>query len=195
MHRNKSVSAHNFAMIPSASVPRSAFRIQTAHKTTFNAGDLIPIYVDEILPGDSFNLKATIFARLATPITPVMDNLWCETFYFFVPNRLVWQNWKRFMGEQNNPGDSTSYIIPTSTSPTGGYAALSLQDYFGLPTAGQITGTNTVAHSVLPLRAYNLIWNEWFRDENLQNPATFTNGDGPDGPHLKLHNPQARQKA
>lgn len=168
-------------MIPSASVPRSAFRIQTAHKTTFNAGDLIPIYVDEILPGDSFNLKATIFARLATPITPVMDNLWCETFYFFVPNRLVWTNWKKFMGEQNNPGDSTSYIIPTSTSPAGGYTPLSLQDYFGLPTAGQITGANTVTHSVLPLRAYNLIWNEWFRDENLQITAPFSTGDGPDG--------------
>lgn len=181
MHRNKSVSAHNFAMIPSASVPRSAFRIQTAHKTTFNAGDLVPIYVDEILPGDSFNLKATIFARLATPITPVMDNLWCETFYFFVPNRLVWQNWKRFMGEQNNPGDSTSFVIPTSTSPTNGYTPLSLQDYFGLPTTGQITGGNTVTHSVLPLRAYNLIWNEWFRDENLQNAAPYTTTDGPDG--------------
>ena len=180
MHRNKSVSAHNFAMIPSASVPRSAFRIQTAHKTTFNAGDLVPIYVDEILPGDSFNLKATIFARLATPITPVMDNLWAETFYFFVPNRLVWQNWKKFMGEQNNPGDSTSYIIPTRKSPAGGYPPLSVYDYMGLPTTGQLTGSNTVTHNALFLRAYHLIWNEWFRDENLQNSAPFTNGDGPD---------------
>ena len=180
MHRNKSVSAHNFAMIPSASLPRSAFRIQTAHKTTFNAGDLVPIYVDEILPGDSFNLKATVFARLATPITPVMDNLWCETFYFFVPNRLVWNNWQKFMGEQANPGDSTSYVIPTRTSPAGGYTPLSVYDYMGLPTTGQIAGGNTVTHSALFLRAYHLIWNEWFRDENLQNSAPVAKNDGPD---------------
>ena len=180
MHRNQSVSAHNFAMIPSASVPRSAFRIQTAHKTTFNAGDLVPIYVDEILPGDSFNLKATIFARLATPIAPVMDNLWAETFYFFVPNRLVWDNWKRFMGEQPNPGDSTSFVIPTRTSPANGYAPLSLYDYMGLPTTGQISGGNTVTHNALFLRAYHLIWNEWFRDENLQNSAPVPKDDGPD---------------
>lgn len=167
-------------MIPSASVPRSSFRIQTAHKTTFNAGDLVPIYVDEILPGDAFNLKATIFARLATPITPVMDNLWAETFYFFVPNRLVWDNWKRFMGEQNNPGDSTSYIIPTKTSPVGGYAPLSLYDYMGLPTTGQVAGASTVTHNTLFLRAYHLIWNEWFRDENLQNSAPVAKDDGPD---------------
>ncbi|AZL82828.1 major capsid protein [Apis mellifera associated microvirus 13] len=184
MHRNQSVSAHNFAMIPSAAVPRSAFRMQTSHKTTFNAGDLIPFYVDEILPGDTFNLRATIFARLATPITPVMDNLWAETFYFFVPNRLVWQNWKKFMGEQQNPGDSISYVIPKTTSPNGGYAPLTLQDYMGLPTAGQITGIANVTHSVLPLRAYNLIWNEWFRDQNLQQAAQVPTGDGPDASTL-----------
>ena len=171
-------------MIPSASIPRSAFRMQTSHKTTFNAGDLIPFYVDEILPGDTFNLKATIFARLATPITPVMDNLWAETFYFFVPNRLVWDNWKKFMGEQNNPGDSISYVIPKSTSPAGGYAPLSIQDYMGLPTAGQINVPNTVTHSALPLRAYNLIWNEWFRDQNLQQSLVVQKTDGPDAPTL-----------
>lgn len=180
MHRNQSVSAHNFAMIPSASIPRSAFRIQSAHKTTFNGGDLVPFYVDEILPGDTFNVNTTTFARLATPITPVMDNLWCETFYFFVPNRLVWDNWKRFMGEQNNPGDSISYIVPTRTSPVGGYTPLSLYDYMGLPTVGQVAGAATVTHNALFLRAYHLIWNEWFRDENLQNSAPVPKDDGPD---------------
>lgn len=167
-------------MIPSANVPRSAFRIQTSTKTTFNAGDLVPFYVDEILPGDSFNLQATIFARLATPITPVMDNLWAETFYFFVPNRLVWDNWKKFMGEQTNPGDSTSYLIPQKVTPPGGYPVNTVYDYMGLPTVGQLDAAGTVSHNALFLRAYHLIYNEWFRDENLQNSAPVPKDDGPD---------------
>lgn len=178
MHRNKSVSTHQFAMIPRADIPRSKFVIQTAHKTTFDAGFLIPIYVDEVLPGDTFNLKMTAFARMATPIFPVMDNLHLDSFFFFVPNRLVWNNWQRFMGEQINPGDSTSFVIPKQTSPVGGYAVGSLQDYMGLPTVGQASGA--VTHSALWLRAYNLIWNEWFRDENLQNSVVVDRGDGPD---------------
>ena len=180
MHKNKSVNAHNFAMIPRADIPRSAFRQQSAHKTTFNGGDLIPIYVDEVLPGDTMKLRMTAFGRLATPITPVMDNLWLETFWFFVPNRLIWDNWQKFMGEQTNPGDSTSYVIPQRVCPAGGYQPLTIYDYMGLPTAGQITGGNTYSHNTLPLRAYNLIWNEWFRDENLQNSVSVPTGDGPD---------------
>lgn len=180
MHRNKSVSAHNFAMIPRADIPRSTFRIQSAHKTTFNAGDLIPIYVDEVLPGDTFKLKMTAFGRLATPITPVMDNLHLDTFWFFVPNRLVWDNWQRFMGEQSSPGDSTDYLIPQTESPSNGYAVGSIFDYMGLPTVGQVTAANNVNNNVLPLRAYNLIYNEWFRDQNLQIPAVVQTDDGPD---------------
>ncbi|AZL82676.1 major capsid protein [Apis mellifera associated microvirus 1] len=180
MHRNKSVSTHQFAMIPRADIPRSKFRIQTAHKTTFDAGFLVPVYVDEVLPGDTFNLKMTAFARMATPIFPVMDNLHLDSFFFFVPNRLVWDNWQRFMGEQRNPGDSISFVIPKQTSPASGYAVGSLQDYMGLPTVGQVQAGATVTHSALWLRAYNLIWNEWFRDENLQNSATVDLGDGPD---------------
>lgn len=186
MHRNKSVSVHNFAMIPSANVPRSSFRIQTSHKTTFDAGNLIPIYVDEILPGDAFNLRMTAFCRLATPINPVMDNLWLETFWFFVPNRLVWDNWKKFMGEQTNPGDSTSFLIPQKVSPPSGYPALSIYDYMGLPTVGQVTAGSTVSHSALFLRAYNLIWNEWFRDENLQNALPVNKNDGPDTTYFTI---------
>lgn len=180
MHRNASVDPHNFAMVPRADIPRSRFTIQSALKTSFDASYLVPIYVDEILPGDAFNLKMTAFCRLATPITPVMDNLHLETFWFFVPNRLVWDNWQKFQGEQINPGDSISYVIPQQVSPTGGYAALSLQDYLGLPTVGQVTGGQTVSHSALPLRAYNLIYNEWFRDENLQNSLVVDRDDGPD---------------
>lgn len=167
-------------MIPKADIPRSSFDRQHTHKTTFDAGYLIPIYVDEVLPGDTFNLKATLFARLSTPLYPVMDNLHLETFFFFVPNRLVWENWVKMMGEQDNPGDSISFTTPQQVSPAGGYAINSLQDYMGLPTVGQLGGAATYSHSALPLRAYNLIYNEWFRDENLQNSVVVDTDDGPD---------------
>lgn len=180
MFQNKSVSVEQFTMIPKADVPRSSFDRESTLKTTFDAGYLVPIFVDEVLPGDSFKLNLTAFARLATPIVPVMDNLHLETFFFFVPNRLIWNNWQKFMGEQINPGDSISYVVPQQVCPAGGYAINSLQDYFGLPTAGQVTAGLTVSHNALPLRAYNLIFNEWFRDENLQNSLTVDRGDGPD---------------
>ncbi|AXH75067.2 MAG: major capsid protein [Microviridae sp.] len=177
---NKSVNVHSFAMVPKSDIPRSKFTMQKTLKTTFDAGPLVPIFCEEVLPGDTFNLRATMFGRLATPIFPVMDNLHLDSFFFFVPNRLVWSNWVKFMGEQDNPADSISFSIPQQVSPSGGYAPLSLQDYFGLPTVGQVTAGNTVSHSALPLRAYNLIWNEWFRDQNLQNSVTEDRGDGPD---------------
>nr|QJB20511.1 MAG: major capsid protein [Microvirus sp.] len=180
MHRNKSVSSHDFAMVPRADIARSTFRRDFTHKTTFDAGYLIPVFVDEVLPGDSFSVDMTAFARLATPIFPVMDNLHLESFFFFVPNRLVWTNWVKFMGERDSPADSISYVIPQVVSPAGGYAVNSIFDYFGLPTAGQVGGGNTVSTSVLPLRAYNLICDEWFRDENLQNSYAIFPGDGPD---------------
>ena len=180
MHRNRSVDPHRFSMIPHADIPRAAFDRQFTHKTTFDAGYLIPVYVDEVLPGDTFNLKMTAFARLATPIFPIMDNMYLDSFFFFVPNRLIWSNWQKFMGQQDNPGDSTSYVVPQQVSPVGGYAVGSLQDYMGLPTVGQVGTGNTVSHCAFWPRAYNLIWNEWFRDENLQNSAVVDKGDGPD---------------
>lgn len=180
MFRNKSVDVHQFAMVPKAEIPRSSFKIQKTYKTAFDAGYLIPVYLDEVLPGDTFNLKMTAFGRLATPIFPVMDNLHLDSFFFFVPNRLVWTNWVKFMGEQVNPGDSISFTIPQQVCPASGYAVNSLQDYMGLPTVGQVGAGNTVSHNALFLRAYNLIWNEWFRDENLQNSLTVDKGDGPD---------------
>jgi hypothetical protein len=167
-------------MIPRADIPRSKFVAQKTHKTTFDSGNLVPIYVDEVLPGDTVNLKSTLFARMATPLYPIMDNLHMDTFFFFVPNRLVWDNWQKFMGEQNKPGDSTDYLIPTMESPVGGYAPLSIHDYMGLPTVGQVEAASTIEHSALWHRAYNLIWNEWFRDQNLQDPAPFSTDDGPD---------------
>ncbi|WNK12572.1 MAG: major capsid protein [Microvirus sp.] len=180
MHRNQSVNTHKFAMIPRADIPRSKFDAQKTHKTTFDAGYLIPVYVDEVLPGDTFNLKMTAFARLATPLYPIMDNMIMDSFFFFVPNRLIWSNWQKFMGQQENPTDSISYVVPTQTSPTSGYAVGSLQDYMGLPTVGQLTTGNTITHCAFWPRAYNLIWNEWFRDENLQNSVVVDKGDGPD---------------
>jgi len=180
MFRNKSVDVHQFAMVPKADIPRSSFDRQYTHKTTFDAGYLVPVYVDEVLPGDTFNLRMTAFTRLATPLFPVMDNLYLESFFFFVPNRLIWLNWQKFMGQQNNPADSISFVIPQQVSPNGGYAVNSLQDYMGLPTVGQVTGGVNVTHAALHLRAYNLIFNEWFRDENLQSSVVVDTGDGPD---------------
>jgi len=183
MFQQDSVDVHKFAMIPNADIPRSSFRMEKAYKTTFDAGYLIPVLCEEVLPGDTFNLKMTAFCRLTTPLFPFMDNLHLDSFFFFVPNRLVWANWKRFMGEQKSPADSISFTVPQLVSPVGGYAIGSLQDYFGLPTVGQLGGAATVSHNVLPLRCYNLIWNEWFKDQNLQNwqgPASGYDGDGPD---------------
>lgn len=180
MFHNKSASAHSFAMVPRPDVPRSRFQMQKTLKTTFDSGYLVPIMCEEALPGDTFNVNATLFGRLATPIFPVMDNLHIDTQFFFVPNRLVWSNWVKFMGEQNNPTDSISYSIPQQVSPVGGYAVGSLQDYLGLPTVGQVGVGNTVSHSALPVRACNLIWNQWYRDENLQTSVTVDLGDGPD---------------
>ncbi|WNK12523.1 MAG: major capsid protein [Microvirus sp.] len=179
MFRNRSAQVHQFAMVPKAEIPRSQFLMEHTHKTTFDAGLLIPLYCEEVLPGDTFNLKMTIFGRMATPIFPIMDNLYLDSFFFFVPNRLVWTNWVKFMGEQDNPADSISFVIPQVTQ-SSGPAVGSIYDYMGIPTVGQI-GAVAFSHSALPFRAYNLIWNDWFRDENLQNSATLALGDGPDG--------------
>lgn len=174
------ISSHDFAMIPRADIPRSAFKMKHSHKTTFDSGFLVPIYCSEVLPGDSFRGVMHAMARLATPITPFMDDLTFESFFFFVPNRLVWTNWQKFMGEQTNPGDSISYTLPQITSPASGYAVNSLFDYFGLPTVGQVQTGLTVTHQCLPMRMYNLIYNEWFRDQNLINSANEPVNDGPD---------------
>lgn len=179
--------SHRFAQVPSATIERSVFDRSHAYKTTFSAGYLVPFLVDEALPGDTFAVKARLFARLATQLKPIMDNLYLETFFFFVPLRLVWSNFQKFMGEQINPGDSTAFVIPQQTVPAAGYAIGSLQDYFGLPTGIARTGSNW-SHSCLPTRAYYRIYNEWFRDENIVQSVDgvgsfgsgFSISDGPD---------------
>lgn len=154
---------NRFAALPQASIQRSVFNRSHDYKTTFDSGYLVPFFVDEVLPGDSFKLNCSIFCRLATPIVPFMDNLYLETFFFFVPNRLVWKHWENFMGQKDNPNDSTDYLIPQTVAGPNGFPSGSVADYFGIPT-----GVKNLSVSSLPFRAYQLIYNEWFRDENLQ---------------------------
>jgi len=157
-------------------IQRSVFDRSHGVKTTFSEGYLVPIFVDEVLPGDTFNLRMTALCRGATFLYPIMDNIYLESFWFFVPSRLVWDNWEKFNGAQDTTSGSTNYVLPTITAPVGGIASGDLGDYFGLPTA---IANYPVVQS-LPFRAYNLIWNEWFRDENLQNKVVVDVDDGPD---------------
>lgn len=176
--RMPSLSQHAFSMVPSADIPRSSFDRSHGHKTAFDGGYLIPIFVDEALPGDTFNMQMTGFCRMATPIYPIMDNLHMDTFFFAVPNRLLWQNWERFNGAQDNPDDSTDFVIPVTGSPAGGFGPNTLHDYLGLPVG--YPGAGAVEVSSLPMRAYNLVWREWFRDQNLQDSPVVDLSDGPD---------------
>ena len=168
---------HVFSRAPQAGIPRSKFNRSFGVKTTFNEGYLIPILADEMLPGDTFSLKMHAFARISTLLFPIMDNLYLETFFFFVPNRLVWDNWENFCQVSTGPSDMTDYTIPQQTGPAGpaGYTEGSLADYFGIPTK-----VGNLLPNALHFRAYNLIWNEWFRSQDLQTPVTVDVGDGPD---------------
>lgn len=175
----KSVMRHQFSQVPRAEIPRSSFDRSHGYKTTFDSGYLVPIFVDEALPGDTFNLKCHTFARLSTPLHPIMDNLYADVFFFAVPYRLVWSHFVNFFGEQNNPTDTTSFLVPqfTAHKPVTG----SLSDYMGLPVDGTTPAlAGNITYNSLHHRAYNLIWNQWFRDQNLQNSVTVDMGDGPD---------------
>lgn len=169
-------AGHTFSKAPQAAIPRSKFNRSHGLKTTFNEGYLVPILVDEMLPGDTFSLRMHAFARLATPLFPIMDNMYLESFFFAVPYRLVWDNWEKFNGYQVDPGDSTDFTIPTLTLPAvTGATEGSLADYFGIPT-----GVASLVVDSLHFRAYNKIWNEWFRDENMQDSVVVDRDDGPD---------------
>ena len=165
MNRN---SEYNFAQNPQVGVSRSRFQRNSDNKTTFNTGDLIPIYLDEVLPGDTHQIDVACVMRMATPIFPVMDNAFCDFYFFFVPNRLLWQHWKEFMGENKETAwtPKTEYSVPQVTAPAGGWAEGTLADYLGLPT--KIDG---ISVSALPGRAYGLIYNEWFRNQNVTQPT------------------------
>lgn len=165
MNRN---SENRFAENPQVGVSRSRFQRNSDNKTTFNTGDLIPIYLDEVLPGDTHQIDLACVMRMATPIFPVMDNAFCDFYFFFVPNRLLWEHWKEFMGENTKTAwaPKTEYSVPQVTAPTGGWAEGTLADYLGLPT--KVEG---ISVSALPGRAYGLIYNEWFRNQNVTQPT------------------------
>lgn len=165
MNRN---SEYKFAQNPQVGVSRSRFQRNNDNKTTFNTGDLIPIYLDEVLPGDTHQVDVACVMRMATPIFPVMDNAYCDFYFFFVPNRLLWEHWKEFMGENKQTAwtPKTEYSVPQVTAPKGGWEEGTLADYLGLPT--KVEG---ISVSALPGRAYGLIYNEWFRNQNVTQPT------------------------
>lgn len=179
----RSVMKHSFSEVPRANIPRSTFNRSHGHKLTMDADYLVPILVDDIVPGDTFNVNCNFFARLATPQFPIMDNMFLETFFFFVPHRLVWSNFERFHGARDPDPDTTIDltipVISTSTNYDSTAATVNayLLDYFGLPHIDELDLSEITS---LPLRAYNLIWNDWFRDQNLQDSLTVSTGDGPD---------------
>lgn len=171
---NRNVESH-FALNPtSLDISRSTFDRSSSVKTSFNVGEIVPFYIDEVLPGDTFNVKTSKVVRLQTLITPMMDNLYLDTYYFFVPNRLVWEHWREFNGENTQSAwiPSVEYAVPQVTAPSGGWNIGTIADYFGIPTG--VTGLSVNA---LPFRAYSLICNEWFRDENLSDPINIPMGD------------------
>lgn len=156
-----------FATLPRADISRSTFDRSSSVKLTFNVGDVIPFYVDEVLPGDSFHVRTSKVVRMQTLLTPLMDNIYLDTYYFFVPNRLVWEHWKQFNGENTESAwlPTTEYEVPQLTAPDGGWNVGTIADYMGIPT-----GVPNLSVNALPFRAYSLIMNEWFRDENLTDP-------------------------
>jgi len=182
---------HNFATTPNIEAPRSKFNRTFGHKFTMDAGWLIPYYWDSVLPGDTFNMQSTIFARMATPLFPIMDNLYVDTHFFFVPNRIIWDNWRKFCGEQTDPGDSIDYQIPVlqgtlasdsdATLTTANGRTQALMNYLGVPDG---IAPNDVDISALPTRSYAIIYSEWFRDQNLIDYANIQTGDGPDNQSL-----------
>ena len=174
--KNIRVRGHRFSDAPAMYMKRTKFDRSHVYKTTFDSGKLIPVFIDEVLPGDTSRMSVNYFARLATPIKPIMDNIYLDWFFFFVPNRLVWEHWQNFCFEKDDPDDSTDYVIPTVTATGNSDNAYvgSLWDYFGLPvnTSGNLSGI-----SALPFRGVYLIYNEWFRDENLQKSVKIQKGD------------------
>lgn len=178
----KSVMQKNFASVPKVKLPRSSFNRSCGYKTAFNSGYLVPFFVDEAYPGDTFKMRLNHITRLTTPIVPIMDNIYLETFFFAVPHRLVWDHWQNFCGERDSPDDTTEYVIPQVVSPDGGFGFESIFDYMGVPP-----NIGNVSVNALIPRCYNLIYNEWFRDENLIDPVPVNKGDGPDDvTHYKL---------
>lgn len=166
---NRNTESH-FATLPKVDISRSTFDRSASLKTSFNVGQIVPFFIDEVLPGDTFDIKTSKVVRMPSLITPIMDNIYLDTYYFFVPNRLVWSHWKEFNGENTESAwlPKTEYEIPQLTAPVGGWSVGTIADYFGIPT-----GVSGLSVSALPFRAYALIMNEWFRDQNLSDPLSI----------------------
>lgn len=176
MNLGNRFSQHSFAQIPNVNTQRSRFDRSFATKDTFDFDYLTPCFVDEVLPGDTINLNVKTFGRLASQVVPVLDNMYIDYFFFFVPNRLVWNNWEKFNGAQDEPDDSTDFLLPQVELVDAETCAVgSVYDHFGIPT-----GVTEMKFNALPFRAMNLIWNDWFRDQNLQGKITVKKDDGPD---------------
>ncbi|AXQ65962.1 MAG: major capsid protein [Microviridae sp.] len=173
----------HFARVAQVDIKRSLFPRPSTHKTTMNADLLTPIFIDEVLPGDTFKMRSSSFCRLSNPIKPSMDNLHTDVHYFFVPNRLLWDNWEKFMGAQDNPGDSVDYLVPKVRVDAllDEQYVNTMPDYFGIPNPHTDADDPTIKghHEVcaFPFRAYNLIFNEWYRDQNLQDSVYITKSD------------------
>lgn len=175
---NRNVESH-FSQLPAAEIQRSTFDRSFDYKTSFCAGDIIPFMVDEVLPGDTFNISTAKVVRSQTMLTPIMDNMFLDTYYFFVPNRLVWKHWREFCGENRDGAwaPTVEYTIPTIAPPAGGFAKNTIADYMGLPIGVEWKATDPLAPSALPFRGYALICNEFFRDENLTDPLLISLDD------------------
>lgn len=172
---------NQFSQVPTADIARNVFECPHTWKGTINSGYLIPVFFDEVLPGDTKKLNSTFFGRLATPFVPVMDNIYLDYHLFFVPNRLLWEHWPNFMGERKNPSDSIDYVVPSISSGDSGYKYESVFDYLSIPPGIKNLTANSL---IFYLRSYLLIWNEWYRDENLQDSIDVPFGDGPDTPSM-----------
>ena len=171
MNRN---SEQHYNQVPHANVPRARFKRDYSLLTTMNEGDLVPIYCDEVLPADTAKIDLNALMRMSTPLYPVMDNCYCDFYFFFVPSRLLWEHFENLMGQNDSTfwAEKVDYTTPKTTAPTGGWKVGTLADYFGIPT-----GVENLQVNSLPFRAYAKIWNEWFRDENLQQPVTMSKTD------------------
>lgn len=171
MNRN---AEQHYSQVPHANVPRARFKRDYSLLTTMNEGDLIPIYCDEVLPADTAKINLNALMRMSTPLYPVMDNCYCDFYFFFVPSRLLWEHFENLMGQNDSTfwAEPVEYTTPKTTAPSGGWNVGTLADYFGIPT-----GVANLQVNSLPFRAYAKIWNEWFRDENLQQPVTMSKTD------------------
>ena len=185
-----------FAQQPQINIPRSTFDRTNDRWHTLNIGELVPIYVDEVIPGDTFKAELNTFARLSTPLFPTMDSAYVDYHTFFVPNRLIWTNWQRFMGEQDNPSDSITYNTPkvdVSAQTNGWFKTMDIYDDMGYPT--KLVSTSWNSPNNLAPRALNLIWNQWYRDQNFQNSKIVDMGNGPDDPDNYSTRPLRNKRA